>query len=451
MATEPQHSEIMSGETTSSAMTPARADVVADTALIVEALGRIEAAARTERAALDRLRTSLSKMAKTIAKAKAMADSETAAALLDEFEHRIDAMIEIAGGPVPAASADAAPAPAAERPPAPAEPEPPANPAAQGESRVQLAEVTYAGGEPPAEADQVPTVSGVVSRLGPGHDPFNEGVVNALHATGKTGDQGPTVAMLKAMVEALTVPAVQEAVAEAIAEAAPTAQEPAAEVAPPPDVAMAADAAPVSWTGNAADDAGLHEGALLASFEQMGVRPFATPEEGTAVIFASRTETGPPPELVPEPLAPSEPVMPPPEPDATAAASPEPTASEPIAPAPEAVPARETAPETAAAAMLADPDFDPTDFLFGPEPEPDPAAFLLDPAPPPRAPKALALPQPEFVAPPARDAEAAPETAPKASPETAPQAADAPAAPAPHDPLHALKAMSPEEKIALFT
>ncbi len=29
----------------------------------------------------------------------------------------------------------------------------------------------------------------------------------------------------------------------------------------------------------------------------------------------------------------------------------------------------------------ADPDFDPTDFLFGPEPEPDPAAFLLDPEP----------------------------------------------------------------------
>ena len=66
-------------------------------------------------------------MAQAIARAKAVADSETAAAMLDEFEHRVDAMIEIAGG---AAASQAA--------------------------------------EQAAESEQVPTVSDVVLRLGPG-------------------------------------------------------------------------------------------------------------------------------------------------------------------------------------------------------------------------------------------------------------------------------------------
>ena len=42
-------------------------------------------------------------------------------------------------------------------------------------------------------------------------------------------------------------------------------------------------------------------------------------------------------------------------------------------------------------AAMADPDFDPTDFLFGPEPEPEPAAFLLEPPPPPQPPKKKSL------------------------------------------------------------
>ena len=55
----------------------------------------------------------LGDMAQAIARAKAVADSETAATLLDELEHRVDAMIEIArpwsrrrssGNPGPAAA-----------------------------------------------------------------------------------------------------------------------------------------------------------------------------------------------------------------------------------------------------------------------------------------------------------------------------------------------------------
>jgi hypothetical protein len=66
-------------------------DVSDDAALILAALGRMDEKVRGERAALDRLRLSLRDMAQTIARAKAVADSETAATLLDEFEHRIDA------------------------------------------------------------------------------------------------------------------------------------------------------------------------------------------------------------------------------------------------------------------------------------------------------------------------------------------------------------------------
>ena len=84
-------------------------DVSADTAVIVAALERLVSTVRDERAVLTRLRTALGDMHRAIAHAKAVADSETAAALLDEFEHRVDAMIEIAGRAEPPA-AEAAPA-----------------------------------------------------------------------------------------------------------------------------------------------------------------------------------------------------------------------------------------------------------------------------------------------------------------------------------------------------
>ena len=93
-------------------------------------------------------------------------------------------------------------------------------------------------------------------------------------------------------------------------------------------------------------------------------------------------------------------------------------------------------------------EFDPADFLFGPEPEPDPAAFLLDPAPQPAlwTKTAVLLPQPEFVSPSEPAAEAA-----KVAPPAVVDPPMPPPEPAPHDPLHALKAMSENERLALFS
>src|SRR5712671_3646101 len=106
MATEPQRSEIMSGAPSTSesaSPVPAQADVSADAALILAALGRMEAVVRDERAAFTRLRVMLGDMAQAIARAKIVADSEAAAPLLDELEHRVDAMLDIAGGHHPVA------------------------------------------------------------------------------------------------------------------------------------------------------------------------------------------------------------------------------------------------------------------------------------------------------------------------------------------------------------
>src|ERR1051326_12041 len=114
MATEPQRSEMMSGAPSSSESAPHRpapTDVSADAALILAALGRMEAVVRDERAAFTRLREMLGDMAQAIARAKTVADSETATTLLDELEHRVDAMIEIAGGQHPVAASAATPAP----------------------------------------------------------------------------------------------------------------------------------------------------------------------------------------------------------------------------------------------------------------------------------------------------------------------------------------------------
>ena len=119
-----------------------------------------------------------------------MADSETATTLLDELEHRVDAMIEIAGSHRAVLAAAALPEPASsaalvehvDAPPAASAAEPAAGHA--------------------AERDQVPTVSDVVSRLGADDEtlppaanippPADDGAISA-----------PTVAMLTAMVQAL--------------------------------------------------------------------------------------------------------------------------------------------------------------------------------------------------------------------------------------------------------
>ena len=174
---------------------PAQADVSADAALILAALGRMEAVVRDERAAFARLRVMLGDMAQAIARGKTVANSETAATLLDELEHRVDAMIEIAGpGPVAEAAAmpdpqppsSAAPVARDDAPLAPSGTAPDAGAAAQAIQH-------------PAEHDQVPTVSDVVSRFGSDDEPPPA----AEMPVDDTASSAPTVAMLTAMVEAL--------------------------------------------------------------------------------------------------------------------------------------------------------------------------------------------------------------------------------------------------------
>jgi hypothetical protein len=276
-------------------------------------------------------------------------------------------------------------------------------------------------------------------------------------------------------------------IAEAATPAAETVQ--AAAAAHITEAPQAGEATPASQAIHTADVAeaapipgptvtDLHESALLASLEQMGARPFPPPDEGTAVIFAPKPELEFLPEFAREPAAlaesqhaPLRAIGPEPAPaettmaeiisDLTQSVAPAPaahavevTAPDDVEPTtqiePPAGPAAAAAPSDAvAAAETAESEFDPADFLFEPEPEPDPAAFLLDPAPSPvpRA-KAPVLAQPDFVATPAKPAAEKPETPQPAEPDRPQQAAPEPA---PRDPLHALKALSENEKLALFS
>jgi hypothetical protein len=233
----------MSGASSSSELgsgLSARADISADAALILAALGRMETVVRDERAAFDRLRAMLGEMAHAIAKAKAVADSETAATLLNELEHRVDAMIDIAGGHPAVAAAAAIPEP---QPEAAAAPAPDASAAAEAI-------------QPPAEHDQVPTVSGVV---GPGE------IAPSAAADVPPVDEGistPTVAMLTAMVEALrdsiaagpepeTTAAPKDNTAAETAEAVETA--PIIEAPQPDAAAQTEEAAPIGEVAEIAD------------------------------------------------------------------------------------------------------------------------------------------------------------------------------------------------------
>jgi hypothetical protein len=197
------------------------ADITADAALVLAAVDRMQRAELHSRLALVRLRNGLGDMAAAIgrAKAKAAGADEPAratdtAALLDEFEHLVDAMLEIAGGMIPRSRAQAAePVQAASEAPvleAPAPPEPTA-PA------------------PAAEPDQVPTISGMAANLAAGQaaepataNPHD----NALAAAAA----GPTVEMLRSLVEALnaSIPAEPQSV-EPQAAAPQAAEQPPAE------------------------------------------------------------------------------------------------------------------------------------------------------------------------------------------------------------------------------
>jgi len=193
---------------------PAQPDVAADMAIVLAALGRVEAAVRDGREVLTRLRGCLDEMAQAIVQAKALVDSPAATSLLNEFEHRIDVMIEIAGGEVRRAVAAEQPA---------------------GEAAA-VSEAQDTADEP----TEVPTVSGVVSRLGAsGEAPpsapdtsegFDSGLVDASN-----------VAKLTAMVQALRDSMPPEEPQPATAPETAAAPEAAA-----PETTPAAEAAPTA-------------------------------------------------------------------------------------------------------------------------------------------------------------------------------------------------------------
>lgn len=423
----------------------AAADFSADVSLVLDALGRMEATARADRAAIERLRGFLGALAQTIGAAKAaLAAGGDTATLLDELEHLADAMIETAGG---------------------------------------VAIVKAVQPEP----ENVPTVTAVVSQFGSAEmapDAEPPATIDAAHEA--------AVSELKAMLEAMNAsvaPPAAAAEAEPVAapevaspEAAlPEPAEPAA-ITPPPDTSS--ETAPPTAPAPAPRPGLFLEHELLASFERMGAVPLLPPEEGTAVIFPRKPDTSAAatlavPQIVEAAPAPDIAAASP-EPEIAAAASVvEPEAVSPTAAtetieatatpvaefAPPAKPetpppAAAAAPEVSPALTPPEPEFDPDEFLFGaeskpdpalfgPEPEPDPDAFLLEPVPivPPRL-AAAALPQPDFVSAASAPADARSSQAP---------ADPAPAEPAPppasrvHDPLHALNAMSEWEKLALFS
>jgi hypothetical protein len=404
-----------------------------DAGKMLAALGRMATALHGGPDAIERLRAELGGMADVVAQLRLAMDAELdcdLGALLRDLEARTGRLIELVTPPTEAP--EAAPVP-----------EPQARPDDEQAFLDAMAVdvVTAAHAEP----DRVPTVSDVVSNLGRASD------VEAGHATGQAAggnEQTTTVAMLEAMVEKL-------------ASAMPAAP-PQSEVERKPAETAAAPVMP--------------DIELLNSFARMTAMPYLPPEVGTAVIFEAKAkpETTKPETTTPEATTVE---AAPPDPPPTAAAEPQADHSvvgEPILvmppldaveaetepePSLETSPPAETPPEAEAVPLETPPDAEPVPgdvdldaLLFEPpaEPEPDPAAFLLEPAPWPTH------------AAPAQTAEPSPEPEPEPEPPTSwavelPSPASVAAAERPvflagtgQDPLAPLKAMSAEEKIALF-
>jgi hypothetical protein len=192
MPSEPAASEPAPGDPAS--RVPGRS---VDAALALAAIDRMDAAIQHERATLDRLHTELKALAQTIARAKiavragaVKVDALTGSArldvagLLDELEHRVDAMLEIGNhsGRNRAPAQDHAPL---DRPAAERATDEPAKP------------------RPHIAPDRVPTVSEVVSRLGREDDHQDD---EPRKSAGAPAPQvGRTDAsMLEAMVQALS-------------------------------------------------------------------------------------------------------------------------------------------------------------------------------------------------------------------------------------------------------
>jgi hypothetical protein len=257
MSNEPMLGEPVTIEPAPSHPAPRTSGRSVDAELVLAAIDRMEAAIGRERATLDRLRVELAAMAQTIAQAKIAVQPRAVkpdaaagdapldvAALLDELEHRVDAMLEIGGRrtlePAPEQHSLVKPhvaeAPAGEvlQPRLPAE-----WPAAAGHT------VTAASPPPaPAEPDRVPTVSDVVSRLGRASHAAREESDSPAADTGTSA--ATNVSMLEAMVLALSaLDVVDRREAEApVAEAAAAAREHQSPETEAPDaVAMAASRA----------------------------------------------------------------------------------------------------------------------------------------------------------------------------------------------------------------
>jgi hypothetical protein len=255
MSNEPMPSEPATGEPATGQTQPQASGRSIDAELVRAAVDRMEAAIGRERSTLERLRGELAALAQIIAEAKiavhrrAVKPDAAAAldvtALLDELEHRVDAMLELGG-----------------------------------HSRTQ----PMTRDEPSSiEPDRVPTVSGVVSRLGRGGD---EPIEETAQLAAEAGERdGSSASMLEAMVLALSALDVVNQ---------PTGQAPAAEAAERPAVMPSARAI-------------LPENELLTAVAQS--EGFLNPPPAPAAVPAPLPEPPkphdkPPAAARPDPLAP---------------------------------------------------------------------------------------------------------------------------------------------------
>jgi hypothetical protein len=199
MSNEPKLSELLS-EPAPGDPPPRTSGRSVDAELVLAAIDRMEAAMRSERVTLDCLHAELAAMAKAIAQAKiavqpgavkpGAADGGAAldvAALLDELQHRVDVMLEIGGrfsrGRAPADDQVVAAPPGRDAPEEIVEPPPAVDKPL-----------------PQPDVEGVPTVSGVVSRLGrAGGEPAADASLS-----GDGAGRPPSAAILEAMVLALS-------------------------------------------------------------------------------------------------------------------------------------------------------------------------------------------------------------------------------------------------------
>ena len=210
-----------------------------DAALVLAAVDRMQRAELHTRLSLIRLRSGLGEMALAVGRAKAKAAGTDekqreidTAALLDEFEHRIDAMLEIAGGKVaakPVARETCSRVNLQQLCPNPCKPQPMHPPRRNRSPRHRP--------QKPSRCRPSPAWCRA-SRAGSSAEPAPSPRDAALAAAAA----GPTVEMLRSLVQALNASIPAEPKAERASAETPAAAESAADVAP--EVAQQAAATP---------------------------------------------------------------------------------------------------------------------------------------------------------------------------------------------------------------